>query len=240
MSNEDKNDEAGNSNDSSEVKTFKMDVDFEGLINVLAKNLYTKPPNFEDPNDLQEFWHEILLHNEQPFKCYATFLALPSDSNAIRYFTDYENEISLLSGHDCLIITLSNVKFDLLIPNMKWSIAIQEHISEGHAINVARLFDIDFTEFPCLAFFRDIHSSDHIVVPLKDMKTDDISREMRVVFSVVHEAISKNKDPLKAIQNHYFQGQLRTKSEKFTGKVQSIAGKTFEMIMEAWIKSLIK
>ncbi len=138
----------------------------------------------KDPRSLKTWWHNI-LRKYGKYPCYAVFLLLPSDKEAISYLSQFGKELDLISDKDCLVIAFGKTefkgpKFDETV----WSEVVSEHISEGISITIAKIFNIDFTQFPCLIVFRDIRSPEHVVITLKDFTAEIIAQNMRQVFSI--------------------------------------------------------
>ncbi|MEK6575574.1 MAG: hypothetical protein AABZ58_14795, partial [Chloroflexota bacterium] len=52
---------------------------------------------------LRRWWHEIQRLGGR-YSCYAIFLVLPSDREAIRYLHEFGKELDLISGEDCLVV----------------------------------------------------------------------------------------------------------------------------------------
>lgn len=122
----------------------------------------------EDLHSLREWWHTI-LRNYDKYPCFAVFLVLPSDTEAATFLKESGDELNIISGRNCLILLLGTDFFyftDLLkssdprISSGLWVGATTKHISQGESIQIAELFGIDLTEFPCVVFFNDIRSSD--------------------------------------------------------------------------------
>jgi hypothetical protein len=197
-------------------------------------------PHSESRTSVREWWHKNLrVHGRYP--CYALILVFPSDTEAVRYLSEFGYELHLISGTNCLIVTLNQTQFS--IPSFDqtiWERAIDEHVSSGYSARVARLLDIGFDRFPCLVIFRDVRSSDHIVVTLKDMTANEISEKLRAIFSVIQGAVSQREDPLAAIESHRNNEALVIKGKAIIGELRGFAGKTFEAAMAAWMKAIVK
>src|ERR1051325_2501992 len=54
-----------------------------------------------DPGSTRALWHYILKSHGK-YSCYAVFLLLPSDVEAIRYFKEFGKELDMISGKECL------------------------------------------------------------------------------------------------------------------------------------------
>ncbi len=189
---------------------------------------------------LREWWHEI-LRNYGRYSCYAVFLGLPADTELTDYLTYSGKELEIISGDDCLIIMLTRVGFRRSgFDDYVKSIIVDEHIHEGQSIPVAKLFGVKFDQFPCLIIFNDIRSSKHILINLKSMKSDEIAIIMRSVFSSIGQALSQKKNPIEVLENDRDKTEFLNKGEKIMSDIQTFAGKTFDKVVESWIKSIIK
>ena len=94
-------------------------------------------PDFKDRSTLREWWHDI-LRKHGPYPCYAIFLLLPSDKEAINYVFSKEpfrSEIHLMSGSDCLVIVLSKTMF-----------ALSDFISYNGPLRLTVLHDTEIKE----------------------------------------------------------------------------------------------
>jgi hypothetical protein len=207
----------------------------------------------KDRHALRQWWHGI-LSNHGKYACYAIFLALPSDKETIRYLTKFGRELDLLSGENCLVIALGKTEFkrfdlDVEVQDTKrepnffdklWNAVMKEQIEEGYSIKIAQLFEIGFNQFPCLLLFQDIRSPNHVVVTFKGMTAEEIAEKIRSLFSAVQKAILEKQNPLEAVESIQSQESFRKTGQTIVGGLRSIAGKTFETAMEAWIRATIK
>lgn len=194
----------------------------------------------DKPISINEWWQNILKEHGN-YSCYCLFLVLPSDKEAIRYLTEYSNELRIISGTNTLILALgSNQHLRSDVKGEIWSSAIEGDISQGHSAIVASSFDIDFTEFPCLVVFKNLNSSEQISIILKGMSADEIADKMRAIFSVIHKAVNEKKSPLNAIQRQRNSEHLKNSGKSFISELRNVTGKTFQAAMEAWINAKIK
>jgi hypothetical protein len=210
------------------------------------------PPLFTDKRKLRYWWHQ-LLGNYGKYSCCAFLLVLPSDKDAINYFTEFGSELDQLSGENCLIIVLSGVhvkgpgiqgnyievfenedalqnhltdlsKFDL-------ERAIEEQVAKGYSVKVAEYFEVGFEEFPCLIVFEDIRSTRHIVVSLKGLNTEQMAAKLRRIFSAIQKGVSKKQEPLVVLK-----GQLKKEAGVAVAyKIRSFAEKTYEIAVTALV-----
>ncbi len=196
---------------------------------------------------LREWWHEV-MGNYGRYACYAMFLVLPSDEEVIQYLTKYGKELDVISGENCLIIALSKDAFKLSsfdeppwsFNEPRWKTLVEEHSGEGYSVKVARYFGIDLTEFPCLLMFRDIRSTDHVAVTLKELTVKEIAGKMRAIFAAIQKAVRNHTDPLAVIQSYQTGGTFQKTGQKAVGIIGSFAGKTLEAVMKALIEATIK
>jgi hypothetical protein len=189
---------------------------------------------------VREWWHQILSSYGR-YHLYGVILALPSDSEIICYMKDFGRELHLVSGNDCLVIALTNIGFRRYeFDDQIWSLAMNEHISRGYCLKVADLFKIKFDEFPCLILFRDPRSPDHILVTLKGLTVEEISQNMRSIFSIAHEAVLRGENPLLAIKKYRDTKAFMHKGGAIISGVREVAGKTFETAMKALVEAVIR
>jgi hypothetical protein len=197
-------------------------------------------PNPKDRSELRHWWHEI-LRKHKVYSCFAIFLVLPSDKEAIRYLTEFSRELHLISGENCLVLGMGKTELRYFgFDEQLWRIAIAEQTFEGYSLKVAQLFNIAISDIPCLILFRDIRSPEHLAVSLKGMKAEDIAEQIRALFSIVNKAVVDNEDPLKMIERQRNNEQFRKAGSSVISELRNFAGKTFETAMEATIKAIIK
>jgi len=224
----------------------------------LIKRIEQQPPSdFKDRLALREWWHRILRDYGHRYSCCAIFLVLPSDKETIRYLTDFGTELDVISGENCLVIALGKAEFrrsgfdeDIYKPSVSerisnflddmWSVAVKEHVSRGYSVKVAQLFNVELTKFPCLLIFQDIRSSNHVLITLKGMTTEEIAERMRTIFSLIQKAVGDKDNPLDALARHQNSEAFRKAGNTILSKVTGFTEKTFETAMEVWLKSVIK
>lgn len=154
-----------------------------------------------DKRGLREWWHELLREYDR-HACYAFFLMLPSDNEVISYLTEYGKELDIISGKNCLVIAISQSKLKgTSFDEIDWRNYVKEQSDEGYSTTIGRLFNIDFTKFPCLIIFEDIRGEEHVFIELGGMGVKDIATKMRLVFSIIEQAIKGKKMPLEELEN---------------------------------------
>lgn len=198
------------------------------------------PDNSEDPYQLRRWWHDVMSHYGR-YSCYAILLVLPADKEAIRYLADCGRELDHISHEECLVVVLSKTQFRRSgIEDKVWGKVITEHSTEGLSVEVARLFDVRYDGLPCLLVFEDIRSSRYIMLSLKGMSAGEIAQRLRSVFSTIRDAVSKEKDPLTVLERQSTMERRKKTGRQIVSELRSLAGKTFETVMESWIKVAVK
>jgi hypothetical protein len=214
------------------------------------------PSNHLNKNVMRKWWHDI-LRNYRHFDCYAIFLAFPSDRETIRYLTEFGNDAEIVSGENCLVITLSKTGFRFSGFNNRWNEeisdddrpsvveqirkkAINEYVTSDFSNQIAQLFQVDVAQFPCLLLFRDIRSPQHFAATLKGMKAEEISNYVRILFSIVRKAVKEKEDIFVALDRHKNNDNLLKSGKSILTKSSGLAGKTFEVAIEALINSILK
>ena len=221
-----------------------MEIDNEQAlnINVIDSSLPSiiETDDNKRPRSLRIWWHYI-LREFRKYPCYAVFLLLPSDKEAIRYLSEFGKELDLLSGKDCLVIAFGKAevkgpKFD----NNTWATVVDEHVSEGISITLSKVFNVEFTQFPCLILFKDIRLPEHVAITLKEYTAENIAKNMRQIFSTINKAVSKNQDPIRALSVLRKTENFQKTGLSIVSEIQSFAGKTLDTAMEAFIKASIQ
>ena len=189
---------------------------------------------------VRDWWHQVLRDNGR-YQCYAFFLCLPADVEAVQYLEDFGKELDVLSGQNCLVIALTNTNFKCsgLSKDVLWNMAANEQVSEGYSVGIARRFDISFMDFPCLVLFEDIRSPEHITYTFKGQSSQQIATQVRQIFALVDEATKHHVKPLTRLHQHQRREGYQKVGQSMLGKVSSLTDKTFETAMEAWIKTII-
>lgn len=196
-------------------------------------------PRIEREERLREWWHQILGRYDR-YPSYAVLLALKSDTEATRYLTEFGEELHVITGKSCLVITLSSLGFMNYGSDDEFTpLAIEEHIVNGYCIEVALLFEVRYDQFPCLLLFGDIRKPEHILFSLQGLDAKEIAQEMRLLFSVVSEAVEQDRDPVEAVEIYNKQQAFAEKKKATWSSIRRFAGKTIEMIAEALFKASI-
>jgi hypothetical protein len=195
-----------------------------------------------DKVDLRDWWHNI-LRDHGKFPCIAIILVLPSDNEALRYFSDFGKELDQISGKNCLVAALGSRRLKRQFSDFDddlWGELVEKHVSEGNSIQIAKYFNIGFDEFPCVVLFKDIRSSEHIIIALRDMTTREISNRMRSLFSAIDEAVKDNNDILDALEKQRSKENIKKSGKAAISHLQSFGGKTLESIIEILLKAAVQ
>ena len=191
-------------------------------------------------SSIRDWWHDI-LRNYGRNSFYGIFLLLPSDVEVIRYLVEFENELDMITRNDCLILIFTRIGFRRQkIDRVLSQIAVEDHVIDGHCIQLGDMFNVDIQEYPCLLLFNSIRSPQFIIVSLKRLMAAEISEKMRMIFSVSRNAIAQGKNPLDALEAQRHQQTLLNISKVIIKKTKSVTGKTLDVAMKAWIESMFK
>lgn len=192
---------------------------------------------FSDVKSIREWWHSILRKHGR-YQCSAVFLLLPSDKNATEYFAKYGRELHILSGSNCLILAFGDYEFKHKeFDDDIWYKLAAEHVSEGYSLELAKLFEIEFSSLPCVLFFRDIRDTAYTAVSLKNMSTYEIAEMMRDLFGVINLAVSQDINPLEALKKHRKVDSIRKFTHSLSSKAEGLVEKSLTTVIEAWIKA---
>lgn len=195
------------------------------------------PRSFPEENDtssLRTWWHSI-LQTHGKHACCAFILALPGDFKAIEYLDKLGNELNLISKDACLVLALSDTRaITYGVGEDAWRGAIHEQVGNGQSLNLARMFNINFTGLPCMVIFRDIRSPEHLIVSLQKMEVDEISQVMRSVFSIIQSANSKRGNPLAELELHRKKQEFQKLKQSVIGEVRKYLDMTVEAAMQVF------
>lgn len=192
-----------------------------------------------DPRSTREWWLKILgIYGKYP--CCAFLLVLPEDNDVVNYFRTATQEVDLLSGEACLVLFLGNESIEEISRTSGgstefWTELMDRHLSSGYSLSVAEYFGIGSAEFPCLVFFRDIRTPEHIVLSLKGISRADLVPKMRRLFDAIRSAVKEKRDPLTAIGDFATKEVARKRGKKVIHRIQNLVGKTFETALAAYV-----
>jgi hypothetical protein len=165
----------------------------------------------------QELWF-TLLREQKHYSCYSIFLVLPSNKEAIRYLTEYKDDLQVISSN-ILVMTIGRDKYlHVNINGKNLSVEIVRDYEK-----LANLFKVDFTMFPCMVVFEGTNPPIGAPVYLSGMTAEEIFEKMKIIFSIIHKSTRHKKSPLEALQQHKNEERL-----KYAGK--AIIGKGYEYI----------
>jgi hypothetical protein len=212
----------------------------------------------EDSQTLIRDWWDTILSEQGLYPSYAFFLFLPSDKEVISYLSNYSQELDFISGKNCLILALNKNKFrrsgvDHKLRSFKplhtirqtlrisyWKGLIRDQLSKGYSVRIANYFGISYSDLPCLVVFNDIRSPEHIIISLLKMDSNEIAIRMKTIFSTIQQATSNNKAILIELENLRTKEAFKKGGQILISTIQTIAGKTYQTAIDAWIKSIIK
>jgi len=200
-----------------------------------------KPPNNLVSINSRKWWYQEVVGKHGLFPCYGVFLALPSDDQVIKYFAEYTNEINLITGKNCLLIALTKHRIRVWGDNEKfWKGVVDENIGEGYNIEFAKLFKVDFVQFPCLLIFENTNSDEYFLVSLENDSVKQISEKMRVVFSVIDSAVKNKITPLVELKKYQSKKTISENSKNILGQLNTLVGSTLESLMKTWVETYLK
>jgi hypothetical protein len=180
-------------------------------------------------------WLFTLIRRQGNYSCYAIFLVLPSDREAIRYLEELSTELKIISNEtNSLVVALgSDQHLRSDVDGERWSSTIKGDIQKGYSARIGRLFGLDFTQFPCLVIFGNLNSSEQILITLKDMKAEEIAEKMRSIFSIIQKAVNEHNSPLEALQRNQNNQRLKKAGKSLVIGIRYIADVTFKAVIEA-------
>jgi hypothetical protein len=200
----------------------------------LAKTEPSQEPNSSEVTiSLHEFWF-TLLRVQKKYSCFSIFWVLPSDKEAIRYLTDFSEDLKIISRPSTLVMTLgSDQRLHADVDSKSLSVEIKSNIER-----IAPSFSKDFTKVPCLILFSKINSSDGTHVYLKGMTAEEISETMKVIFLIIQNAIKEKRSPIEALQRHQKDERLRHAGKAIIGTMRDLFLLTHRITIEALINQL--
>ena len=119
----------------------------------------------------------------------------------------------------------------------EWKAAVNEQVTNGQSIEIANLFEIKFTEFPCVVIFQDIRSSDYLVVSLQKMDADEISQKMRSVFQAIKSASANKVNPLIELKAQRRKEEFLRAGQSIISDVRKLGKETIQTIVGAYFQA---
>ena len=177
-------------------------------------------------------------HGKYP--CYAFPLMLAGDLDFYNYFIEYGSELDQISGDDCFVMIVADeVREQLSIKNnlgTNW--AILTGSDNGRQINrkLGERFDLVYTDFPAMVFFRNIHDSKYLLIRFKGLTTSEVVNLMREVFSVVVGAVRANKDILSELEKFKMRESLKFKGMVISEGIKEL----YQISIKAAIEGLFE
>lgn len=177
----------------------------------------------------QELWF-TLLREQKHYSCYSIFLVLPSDKEAIRYLTEYKDDLQVISS-GTLVMTIGRDKhLHVDINGKNLSVEIVRDYGK-----LAHLFEIDFTAFPCMVVFEGTNPPNGIPIYLNGMTAEEVVEKMKIIFSIIQKSARHKKSPVEALQQHKNEEQL-----KYAGKAIIGTGRKYiDYALKTFIEALI-
>jgi len=198
------------------------------------------------PSTLPNWW-DGFRKTHDTYVCYAVILTLPNDKEVIDYVQDYAIELDIISGDDCLVMMFRK-EGSSSIPgyhkgkfNVRdWKNIVKKHVHGGYSAILARIFGIEFKDFPCLLLFKEINTTEYTIVSLKGMTSDEIKDVMRSIFTIIASASANSINPIIALNRKKRTKAIGQGGKNIISAVKGVASKTLEAAMEAWINTMLK
>ena len=170
---------------------------------------------------LEEWWQRCTTHFGN-YHSFAVSLALPTDEEAIRYLGDFAGELDVLSAEHCLLLYFGSDRIRRFGVDDDFRRAAQQHARSRRSTRIGRAFGIDFEDMPCMLFFRDPRSTDHVGVKLKGLSAPEISVRMRGLFSAIDQAVHEKRNVLHALRSTEVVATFARRGAGAAGKIGGI------------------
>lgn len=217
-----------------EVSHIELNIMDVGIAHPMSVEISTR-------EHLRAWWHDLLRAHGR-FYCYGVFLMLAADKEARKYATEYAGELHQASGKNCAILGLGRVpeqSGEVFDPSA-WRQAVDQQVEEGNSLPIAEIFRLPLTSFPAVILFRDIRSSEHVLISLKGLSAEEIAARMRGVYQAVSQAAAEKQDPLRAVGALRRGEAYRVKRRAIISGTRRVAGQTLAAAIEAVIKAVVK
>lgn len=129
----------------------------------------------------RQMWLSILAtHGRHKF--YAFALALPGDKAFQAFIEENMKELDFITGTDCLLLLLGDKTLLSTASSSEKSEVFRQQIESGVALKVGNYFELSSEAYPSILLFKDFRSTDHVIIPLKDLSSDEIKQTLRHLF----------------------------------------------------------
>ena len=113
---------------------------------------------------------------------------------------------------------------------------VEEHSGEGFSLKFAEFFKVDYDQIPCLLIFDDVRKPEHLLVNLEGLDAEIINVKMRLIFSIIKQAVIQGKSPLLALQRNRFKNDFLQAGKTIISELQIVVGKSIEKAIEVLVK----
>jgi hypothetical protein len=173
------------------------------LILFLLRRRIAHAERFEDaPNNETEFLTVLAdFQARHEFDLYCIVLAQATDAAVISTVKQYRVQLARMAGDRCCIVYLRNPADRRAFEAFDYS-----NEQEQWTLEIARLFNVELRETPCLLFFERLADKQSVVVSLKGLDESQIVDEFKRIFS----HLEGSPDMLADL--HLYNGQKRVMS----------------------------
>jgi hypothetical protein len=141
--------------------------------------------------DWEKWWNDASTAIPK-YPSYAVFLATESDSAVARLVEATRPDVKQMSGPKCCLIYFR--VYEEAEAFRQWQFS--EHARMVYPLATA--LGIDYSELPCLLFFRQISSGEYVRVSLRGLEGEDLHSTLRDLFG----HIKNSDDPFRSVQKY--------------------------------------
>lgn len=182
-------------------------------------------------------FHELLfsiVREQRKYACHAIFLTLPSNKEANSYIKEYYDELQVISKPNTLImITGGDFNLRTNMGDKNLSVGLQEEYSK-----IIQSFHVDFTMLPCMIIFESINSLEGVPIFLKGLSIEEITENMKTIFTIINKAVKSKISPISALQNHKRDTKIKNTKKEVIGVVAKILDYPLKIFIQEHIKYL--
>ncbi|MBN1439043.1 MAG: hypothetical protein JW929_06495 [Anaerolineales bacterium] len=213
-------------------------------------------PHSSEPFEIKHWWDSAVVH-EGSFSAYAFFLLSSSRDPLAEYLRESGGELTALAGSRCLLLSVDqdDIRRIGTEPKLqsgesqrnkdeKTNIAyfkelMKDTVAEGYSARMREYFKIPSADLPGWIFFQGIFSLEHVFLSLAGLTKGEMAPRIERVFSALGRAGSANESILKEFDALREEPVFQKEGTPRISPVRNIAGKTFQIAIELWIKSLL-
>jgi hypothetical protein len=214
-------------------------------------------PQYSEPFEIKNWWDTLIQEEGSSCPPFAFFLLSPSGDPLGGYLSKEGAELISSTGGKCFTLRIGKNGIRRIGGDQKLQSAeslrgknrrvntayfkelLKDGVREGYDTRMADLFQIPSSELPCLIVFQGIFSQEHISVTFANMDEGEIAPRLKEIFSAISKAADADRLILGELESLRSKPIFQRNGREIISAGRNIAGKTYQIAIELWIKSLL-